>query len=266
MDESSAPLVPVEERIIQFYDDELVALVVGTGEDRQIYVPVKPIADYIGLDWASQYQRIQRDPILSEAADLIVVTTIKSGRGRPDMLCLPADMLHGWLFGISANRVRPELRDKVLRYQRECYRVLWDAFRPPTAPAPDSPLLEARNLALAVARLADEQLWLERRINWTDEELASATEVVQDLSRRVSLIEDQRRRATVTEDQAAEISQAVKALAGLLAERQPGRNHYQGVFAELYRRFGVSSYKLIRQAQFDDVLRFLDDWRAQAGG
>ena len=34
------------------------------------------------------------------------------------------DMHNGWLFGIDANRVKPELRATVIAYQRECYRVL----------------------------------------------------------------------------------------------------------------------------------------------
>jgi hypothetical protein len=43
-----------------------------------------------------------------------------------------------------------------------------------------------------------------------------------------------------------------------------GKNQYQSVFAELYRRFGVSSYKLIRQEQYKAVLAFLEDWRGAA--
>jgi hypothetical protein len=37
-------------------------------------------------------------------------------------------MVNGWLFGINANRVKEELRDRLIQYQRECYRVLADAF------------------------------------------------------------------------------------------------------------------------------------------
>ncbi len=45
------------------------------------------------------------------------------------------------------------------------------------------------------------------------------------------------------------------------SRKQAGKNHYQGIFAELYRRFGVSSYKLIRQEQYAAVLAFLEQWR-----
>ena len=35
------------------------------------------------------------------------------------------------LFGINANRVKPELRDRLITYQRECYQVLSAAFLDP---------------------------------------------------------------------------------------------------------------------------------------
>jgi hypothetical protein len=65
----------------------------------------------------------------------------------------------------------------------------------------------------------------------------------------------------VTEDQAETISTTVKALAELLSLKDSSKNHYQGIFAELYRRFGVSSYKNIRIERYESVLAFLEDWR-----
>jgi hypothetical protein len=54
-----------------------------------------------------------------------------------------------------------------------------------------------------------------------------------------------------------------------LSHARHGRAHpsrcehsYQGIFGELYRRFGVASYKLIRVEQYDPVLVFLESWRA----
>jgi hypothetical protein len=47
---------------------------------------------------------------------------------------------------------------------------------------------------------------------------------------------------------------------GSIITRQKGKNQYQGVYGELHRRFGVSSYTMIRQEQYDSVLAFLEDW------
>ena len=40
--------------------------------------------------------------------------------------------------------------------------------------------------------------------------------------------------ALITDDQAEEVSSTVKSLAELMASKAPGKNHYQGIFSELY--------------------------------
>jgi hypothetical protein len=50
--------------------------------------------------------------VLSSTACVIQVVT-KDGKQR-EALCLPADAIHGWLFGIDENRVKPELRVRAI--------------------------------------------------------------------------------------------------------------------------------------------------------
>jgi hypothetical protein len=279
-------LVPIEQRTIVFYEDQILAAVIEEAGQRQVYVPVKPISDYLGLAWPPQFQRIQRDEVLAEVARLILLT-MRSGPGNPVMLALPIEYLHGWLFGIQASRVREDLREKITRYRRECYHKLWEAFqadRPmlssSTAGSADQhPLAYAKGLAMAVATLADQQMLLEGRVENAEGRLNRAAEVVGALGRRLGgieqrllTVEDKFTPATlVTAEQAAEIAAAVKALAELLTRQAPatGKNHYQGIFQELYRRFQVSSYHNIRLEDYSAVLAFLADWHqhvSQAGG
>lgn len=42
------------------------------------------------------------------------------------MLCLALRKLNGWLQTISPNKVKPEIRDKVVQYQEECDDVLYE--------------------------------------------------------------------------------------------------------------------------------------------
>ncbi len=86
------------------------------------YVPAKPICENIGIDWEGQRQRIQRDDVLAEGAFIIQVP---SNGGNQEMVCLPLHYLNGWLFGINTKKVRPAIRDKMLRYKKECYEALW---------------------------------------------------------------------------------------------------------------------------------------------
>ncbi|MCB8980639.1 MAG: hypothetical protein H6657_24785 [Ardenticatenaceae bacterium] len=128
-------LEPVREVTVDFYGDEIpTALVVIDEDGRQVvYVPVRPLVEYLGLSWSGQWERIKRDAVLSEIVQGVRVTRTPEEGGTQVMLCLPLDYINGFLFGINANRVKPELRDRLITYQRECYQVLSAAFLDPAA-------------------------------------------------------------------------------------------------------------------------------------
>lgn len=71
-----------------------------------------------------------RDEVLAGEVRFVVVTPTNPQGGDPETLALPLDFLPGWLFGIDAARVKPELRERIIRYRRECYRRLWESFQP----------------------------------------------------------------------------------------------------------------------------------------
>lgn len=87
------------------------------------YIGMKALCEQMGLDWKGQYNRINRDNNLK--AGMVIMTTPSNG-GIQEMVCLPLEMINGWLFGIDAGRVKPEIRERVLAYQRECYAVLYN--------------------------------------------------------------------------------------------------------------------------------------------
>ena len=104
------------------------------------YVAMKPIVENIGLDWGSQFKKIKTNEILNQG---VVMMTTPSDGGEQETLCLPLDYLNGWLFGVDARRVKLEIRERLLTYQRECFRVLNDHFNRPreqlTVPAIPDP-------------------------------------------------------------------------------------------------------------------------------
>ncbi|WP_080737717.1 phage antirepressor N-terminal domain-containing protein [Gallibacterium anatis] len=109
---------------IQFYNRTLT-----TFEQNNIhYVAMKPICENIGLDWHAQRQRIHRDEVLSQGA---VMITLPSVSGEQQTLCLPIQYLNGWLFGIDVKRVKPEIRETLITYKRECYQALFDYWNKP---------------------------------------------------------------------------------------------------------------------------------------
>jgi hypothetical protein len=266
-DDEAVALIPRAERAVDFYGDAIPVAVVGD----EAYVPLRQITDFLGLNWSGQFLRVQRHEILARYVRKVSMTAA-DGK-KYETLCLALEYLPGWLFGVTTSRVREDLRDKLLRYQEECFRILWRAFQaevqqqtPATASAP---LEHVRGLALAIATLAEQQIALEGRIGGVDEKASTAlvridraAQIVGALERRLSTVEQRTiPPAAISNEQAAEISSQVKALAQMLSEKDPSKNFYQGIFSELYRRFGVSSYKLIKQEQYVGVLAFLEEWR-----
>jgi hypothetical protein len=257
----------VEEKTILFYEDELIAVKV---KDGTIYVPVRRLCDNLGVDWSAQRQRIMRDEVLEQAINSVVITTTQTdtphAKPEQEMLCLPVDLIPGWLFGIQTSRVKEEIRAKLIRYRRECFRVLWDAFKPDILPElqePERDLAPVDQIvvrAKAIYDLARHQAAMERWLANHDRRLDDVEEIVEDLRLRV-----QGPDRLITDAQAAEIAAAVKAIAFELTERDKSRNWYQSIYNELYRRFEITSYKRVPVYRFGEVIAWLEEYGQRFG-
>lgn len=257
-------LQPVEQKTVLFYDDEITAVRL---QDGRVYIPLRPVCDLLGIDWSAQRQRINRDPILSEVVSGVVVTPSPLAESKfanpQEMLCIPLDFLNGWLFGINANRVSDAVRPTLLRYQRECYQVLYEATQEgrlsvdtdvdiETLLQQDSPAVQAYQMVLAMVKMARQQVIMEAQLQVHGQALDEYGERLDQLESAVG-------GKHITEAQASQISQAVKAIAITLGKKTK-RNEFGAVYGELYRRFNVASYKAIPQRKFDEVMTFLNEW------
>lgn len=86
------------------------------------YVPMKPIVEGMGLTWQSQFEKVKQR-FKTTITEIVIVAA--DGKER-NMLCLALRKLAGWLHTISPNKVKPEIRVKVIRYQEECDDVLYE--------------------------------------------------------------------------------------------------------------------------------------------
>lgn len=274
MSDESKALMPIDERTVDFYGDELTAVLIDDGTRQEIYVPLRPIIEYLGLAWSGQYERLQRDAILSDVLQGIRVTrTPGRGGGAQTLVALPLKFLPGFLFGISVNRVKEELRDRILRYQRECYDALWEAFQEGRLTADpsftelleaDTPAVQTYKMLQAMTRLARNQVLMEARfagrIDVHEQRLADHETRLEELEADLGNPD-----RVITPAQATRISQAVKAIAMKISERS-GRNEYGGVYGELYRRFEIPGYRELPAARFDEAITWLTQWWQQVAG
>jgi hypothetical protein len=263
-------LIPVDQKTVEFHGDKLTAVLI---EDGTVYVPVKPLCESLDIQWSAQSKRINRDPVLSQMATTVSIMDMQGDPPqRRSMTCLPLDYLNGWLFGVNAARIKDvETRKRLIDYQKECYQVLSRAFGVRQLPTTDtSPSIQAleqvRNMGLAIAHLAEEQIEIEMRLNATVGRLDRAVVVVEQLNERVEKLE--LRVATgslVTDDQASQISQAVKTVALALGKKS-GRNEFGAIYGELYRKFGITGYKQLPAAKFQQAMDWLNEWREETEG
>lgn len=267
---SEKALVPIEQKQVEFYGDELTAVL---AEDGRVYVPIRPICELIGVDWNGQRRRINRDPVLGEELRTVDVTSTEGGRVvTRSVICLPLDYTNGFLFGLNADRVRPDLRDKVIRYQRECYRVLADAFLSPvTAVSPidasDQVLMQLHNMALVIAAATKEMMEARRLVQVSyqaaqdnSQRLDLAREYMRGMNKRLKLVEERTAVGPLTPEQAEELRYLVNQIAELYTQREPGKKHYPSVYAALERETGATSYKAIPPKGFEAARAFLEGW------
>lgn len=137
-------------KIVKFNNQQVPVFMQG---DKP-YVLMKPICENIGLDWNSQKKRINRNAVLSKGK---VMMTSPSNGGDQEYIALPLGMLNGWLMGVDANKVRPEIKDTLVKYQLECYDVLYQHFMPKPQKQIDMTLYVSKdvhhNLALKYHRM-----------------------------------------------------------------------------------------------------------------
>ncbi|EPA0062515.1 phage antirepressor N-terminal domain-containing protein [Enterobacter cloacae] len=86
-------------------------------------VPMRPVVEGMGLDWASQFTKIKQRFNTSVA---MITMQLPGDKQRREVVCLSLRKLPGWLHTINVGKVRPELREKVSRYQEECDDVLYE--------------------------------------------------------------------------------------------------------------------------------------------
>ncbi|EES1514663.1 phage antirepressor N-terminal domain-containing protein [Escherichia coli] len=91
------------------------------GINNEPYVPMKPVVEGMGMVWAAQFVKLKQRIVKG-----ISEIEIPSAGGKQLMTCLAFRKFAAWLSSIQPNKVRPEIRDKVIQYQEECDDVLYE--------------------------------------------------------------------------------------------------------------------------------------------
>lgn len=231
-----------------FADVEILA--VRSADDGLIYASLSHLCRALGLDTASQLERIEEHVVLSEG--LCEFDAISNGRVLTTV-CLKSNLLALWLALISVRRLKKEKQERVLLFQRQVADVLDRLF----GPGPDSSNEPAYAEGIAIARLANEQAQMAiQRVETSEARLADFETAVE--ARLVALEARLMPREQINEEQAERISDLVKQAAIALSQKMGGGNYFGTVYGQLYRMCGITSYKLMTQAQYPKAIAWLE--------
>lgn len=122
------------------------------------YVAMRQIVENIGIDWTGQSVKLRKMKDKFNCRDISMVAA--DGKLRK-LLCLPLKKLNGWLFSINPEKVRADIRGKLIQYQEECFTVLHDYWtkgnvenpRKKTTVDERTPLRDAVNMLVSKKRL-----------------------------------------------------------------------------------------------------------------
>lgn len=208
---------------------------------------------------------------MGEAAQGVAIMATPSGGkrsagGTQTAVSLPLELLPGWLFGVTASKVKPELRDKIIRYQRECFRVLWRAFQA-EALAVMRPAVVTREVLESVLE-AERTIYdqkLKKLKQEIDNKFDNAEIVLNFLMRDKDKSFQSQTGHLITFEQQKTIRAKIAELVLQIPPPAPpteDERHWQ-ILKPVFIRFGVPNLDKLTKDQYDLVIAYLDGWAAR---
>jgi hypothetical protein len=255
-------MIAVDFFSFEFYNEKfIIYLADGPMRNQPLYVPIRRVCEAMGLAFGPQLRRIKRNPTLEEALVELDITRLTEngeegqwGGVRRPISALWLKRLPYWLGTLDPNRVKSEIQEKVILYQRELADVAWSAFR--------SEILPADILAEMDAHLPPEQRAYQQIM---DEATAIRLSLddhgskLDDLTERVSGLEARFvGKDFINEQQQHQYLRMVNTLGELLKKKKAGNQAI--IHNEVKKHFQVPAYQLLSEDIYPDVVAYLRQW------
>lgn len=245
----------VEQKTVEFYEDELLAV---RANDGHIYVSLRHLCTALGIDTQAQTRRILRQAVLQRGFDQAFIAT--ASRGEQLAYVLRVDLVPLFLAGVSTKAVSDEVRPKLEQFQEEAAKVLWEAFQEGRLTSSltidellktESAAAQAYKMAEAIMKMARQQLLFEAQLETHATQLVNHEQRLEEIE---ATLGDPGH--NITPDQAMQISQAVKAI-GIEIQKRTKKSEFGAIYGQLYREFGITSYKQLPASKFSRVMEWL---------
>jgi len=257
---------------IPFLNDILLAVMANDGE---VYVPVVPFCEHLGLGSPKhQVRYIRADEDLNEALRLIPIET---QGGMQKLQCLRVDMLALWLTHIRSTMVNENARPALKRYKKEAARAILNHFLTKAAaqkasqevsnrerlplPSPSAGLDEWITYydgMAALYRTVQQQNTVitihEQRLDRHDEEIAALSEGFIGIKEALAIIGEMNTEPRISIHQQNQLQD-------LVSKIHDATGLHQGtIFAAFKKQWQIPRYDELPAAQFDVAYEWLRQW------
>ena len=250
----------------EFYDVKHIAFLAN---NRRWYVRLDHLCEQMGVDLAGQRRRIQGNEAISEHYVVMVADTDYQGSTRKQEVgFLDLEALPFWLGMIEVNKVKEEIRPRILLYQRDFVRTVFAAYRsemfsPDLIAEMDTHLpQEERALYELMSQFQELRRKVEALNGKLDKDLASVGLTLGDLGGRVDRIEAKViGEATIYDNQAQTIGEMIVAVGTAMYEANRSKigkaEAYKNAQMEFKREFSVHIYSALPLSRYEDAVQFL---------
>ncbi|MBY7733495.1 phage antirepressor N-terminal domain-containing protein [Francisella philomiragia] len=225
-------------KVIKFHNQDIVV----ASQNGVDYVSAKHICDNMGIAWQPQHRKLMKDEVLNSTI-IIMMMVADDGKSR-EMLMIPVEYLNGWLFTISPNKVNPEIKEKIIEYKKECYKVLNDYFKHGVAVNDNF-----KDTQKQIDILSEKLSILEKEYNRQAIDLLETKSQLETKEEELFRIND-----VLTPKMKNHVKQMVKNK----VKKEPMLT-FQGVYSKLNEKFQVAEYKEIRRKDYYDVCEFFNE-------
>ncbi len=125
--------------VVKFNDDFLEVVRVAANDavgkvDGEYWVSVRKVCENLDIHFSYQLKKLK-----SEEAFEAKYIEVQTKGGLQKVFCIPLEKLNGWLFTINPNKVKPEVKQKLIAYKNECFKVLYNHFIQKATPPQNCP-------------------------------------------------------------------------------------------------------------------------------
>lgn len=229
-------------------------------DQRILIIPLRQLCDALGLTFSNQLQRVKRDVVLAKHLHMVRTTVLRVSDGvssEQEIACLAYRRLDYWMGTIDHMRVKPEHRERLIRFKEEMADALHAYFR--TQRLPEDMLAELDAALPPEQRkyheLMDQAASLQGQVGEHGTRLGGLESRVSELEARLVGTD------FISGPEARQYLDAVGVLGDLLKEKKAQKaSPYAVIHNEVKKKFKVPSYQLIPQKEFGEVMDFLAKW------